>query len=288
MDDDHSTDSSGWSAKLKGIFSSRAAANSEEELQELIDASEQKGIIDEDEGDMLQSILELDETIVREIMVPRTSMVCCDRNAPLPDVLEAVIESGHSRIPLFQDTNDNIIGFVYAKDLLRFWGQPLEEIPLDEVLRTPFLVPESITVSDLLKQFRQRRVHVAIVIDEYGGTSGLVTIEDLIEEIVGDIQDEYDLEEEWLVPQNDGSFLVDGRLPIEDFEEQFGLEVEREKFDTVGGYLVEHLGQVPEDGESLKIDGLDIHIVTADQRAVRQLRVAVPGHGRKTPESAAE
>jgi len=288
VDDDHSTDSSGWSAKLKGIFSSRAAANSEEELQELIDASEQKGIIDEDEGDMLQSILELDETIVREIMVPRTSMVCCDRNAPLPDVLEAVIESGHSRIPLFQDTNDNIIGFVYAKDLLRFWGQPLEEIPLDEVLRTPFLVPESITVSDLLKQFRQRRVHVAIVIDEYGGTSGLVTIEDLIEEIVGDIQDEYDLEEEWLVPQNDGSFLVDGRLPIEDFEEQFGLEVEREKFDTVGGYLVEHLGQVPEDGESLKIDGLDIHIVTADQRAVRQLRVAVPGHGQKTPESAAE
>lgn len=273
MDSDNSDDSSGWSAKLKGFFSGSPGANSEEELQELIDASEQKGIIDEDEGDMLQSILELDETIVREIMVPRTSMVCCDREAPLSQVLQAVIASGHSRIPLYQDTNDNIIGFVYAKDLLRFWGQSLEDISLDEVLRSPYLVPESKNVSDLLKEFRKRRVHIAIVIDEYGGTSGLVTIEDLIEEIVGDIQDEYDLEEEWLIQEDGGFVLVDGRLPIEDFEEHFGLEVEREKFDTVGGYLVEHLGHVPNIGEQIRIDGLDVLVVDSDQRAIRQLRV---------------
>lgn len=273
MDSDHSGDSSGWSAKLKGLFSGTPGANSEEELQELIDASEQKGIIDEEEGEMLQSILELDETIVREIMVPRTSMVCCDREAPLSQVLQAVITSGHSRIPLYQETNDNIIGFVYAKDLLKFWGQPLEDISLDEILRLPYMVPESKNVSDLLKEFRQRRVHIAIVIDEYGGTSGLVTIEDLIEEIVGDIQDEYDLEEEWLIQEDDGSVLVDGRLDIEDFEEHFGLEVEREKFDTVGGYLVEYLGHVPNNGEQIRIDGLEILIVSADPRAIRQLRI---------------
>jgi len=273
LDSDHSGDSSGWSAKFKGFFSGTPGANSEEELQELIDASEQKGIIDEEEGDMLQSILELDETIVREIMVPRTSMVCSDREAPLSQVLEAILTSGHSRIPLYQETNDNIIGFVYAKDLLRFWGQPLEDISLDEILRPPYLVPESKNVSDLLKEFRKRRVHIAIVIDEYGGTSGLVTIEDLIEEIVGEIQDEYDLEEEWLIQEDDGSVLVDGRLDIEEFEEHFGLEVEREKFDTVGGYLVEHLGHVPNNGEKIQINGLVILIVSADQRAIRQLRI---------------
>ena len=256
-----------------GLFTGKPGANSEEELQELIDASEQRGIIDEDEGDMLQSILELDETIVREIMVPRTSMVCCDRDAPFSHVLEAVLASGHSRIPLYQETNDNIIGFVYAKDLLKYWGQPLDEIPLENVLRPPYLVPESKNVSELLKEFRQSRVHIAIVIDEYGGTSGLVTIEDLIEEIVGDIQDEYDLEEEWLIPEDDGSVLVDGRLSIEEFEEYFDLEVEREKFDTVGGYLVEYLGHVPNRGERIRIDGLEILIVAADPRAIRQLRI---------------
>jgi len=273
LDGDHSGDSSGWSAKLKGLFSGKPGANSEEELQEWIDASEQKGIIDEDEGEMMQSILELDETIVREIMVPRTSMVCCDREAPLSQVLKEIIASGHSRIPIYQNTNDNIIGFVYAKDLLKYWGQPLEEISLDDVLRHPYMVPESKSVSELLKEFRQRRVHVAIVIDEYGGTSGLITIEDLIEEIVGEIQDEYDLEEECLIPQEDGSVLVDGRLAIEEFEEYFGLAVEREKFDTVGGYLVEHLGHVPASGESIGINGLKIVIVSADPMAIRQLRV---------------
>jgi len=273
LDSDHSDDSSGWSAKFKGLFSGKPGANSEEELQELIDASELKGIIDEEEGDMLQSILELDETIVREIMVPRTSIVCCDREAPLSQVLQEIISSGHSRIPLYQDTNDNIIGFVYAKDLLKFWGKPLEEISLNDILRPPYLVPESKNVSELLKEFRQRRVHIAIVIDEYGGTSGLVTIEDLIEEIVGEIRDEYDLEEEWLISEEDGSTLVDGRLNIEEFEEYFGLEVEREKFDTVGGYLVEYLGHVPANGEKIRIDGLVILIVSADPRAIRQLRV---------------
>lgn len=276
MDDDNSQGSPGWRQRLLRFFRGCPEASSEEELQNLIDVSEQRGIIDEDEGDMLQSILELDETIVREVMVPRTDMVCVDAEEPLSTVLAAILKSGHSRIPIYKENNDNIIGLVYAKDLLRFWGQPLDKIKLEEVLRPPCLVPESKLVSELLQEFRETRVHIAIIIDEYGGTSGLVTIEDLIEEIIGEIRDEYDLEDEWLVEEPAGSVLVDGRLSIEDFEEYFDIAVEREKFDTVGGYVVEHLGRVPAVGERVKIDSQEILVVAADQRAIRQLRIFPP------------
>jgi len=277
VDSEHSQNSGGWPARLLQVFRSRPQANSEEDLQNLIDASEQQGIIDEEEGDMLQSILELDETVVREIMVPRTNMVCVDCEAPLKTILKAILKSGHSRIPIYKGNNDNIIGLIYAKDLLRFWGKPLEQINIQDVLRPPFLVPESKLVSELLKEFREQRVHIAIIIDEYGGTSGLVTIEDLIEEIVGDIQDEYDLEDEWLIEEPAGSVLVDGRLNIEEFEEHFHIVVEREKFDTVGGYVVEQLGRVPAINEQVTIGNLDLLVVAGDQRAVRQLRIFPPG-----------
>ena len=277
MDNDHSaTEPDSWLKKLGRRLSHRPQANSEEELQELIDASEQQGIIDEEEGDMLQSILELDETILREIMIPRTAMICADADAPLSQILSIILKTGHSRIPVYRGNIDNIIGLVYAKDLLRFWGRPIDEIALEEVLRQPYLVPESKLVSDLLKELRENRVHIAIVIDEYGGTSGLVTIEDMIEEIVGDIQDEYDREEEWLIEQPDGSILVDGRLNIEEFEEYFDVEVAREKFDTVGGYVVEQHGRVPAVGERVKVDDFTMLIVQSDQRALRQVRVFSP------------
>ena len=273
MDNDHSREPDGWLRRLGRRLSHRPQANSEEELQELIDASEQQGIIDEGEGEMIQSILELDETILREIMIPRTDMVSIDADAPFSRVLDAILESGHSRIPVYQNNVDNIIGLVYAKDLLRYWGHPIDSIPLDEIMRPPYLVPESKQVSVLLKEFQEARVHIAIVIDEYGGTSGLVTIEDLIEEIVGEIQDEYDLEEQLLVEQADGTLLVDARLSIEEFEEYFDIEVAREKFDTVGGYVVEQCGRVPAVGETVHTDRFDITVVQGDQRVLRQLRV---------------
>ena len=273
MDSDHSSEPVGWLKRLSRRLSHRPQANSEEELQELIDASEQQGIIDEEEGDMLQSILELDETILREIMIPRTAMVCVDAEAPLSHILKAILDSGHSRIPVYKNNIDNIIGLVYAKDLLRYWGQPIDSISLNEIMRPPYLVPESKQVSVLLKEFQETCVHIAIVIDEYGGTSGLVTIEDLIEEIVGEIQDEYDREEEWLLEQPDGTLLVDGRLSIEEFEEYFDVEVAREKFDTVGGYVVEQYGKVPEVGERIRIGDFDMLITQSDQRAIRQIQI---------------
>jgi magnesium and cobalt transporter len=284
VDNDQLKEPDSWLKRLGRRLSHRPQATSEEELQELIDASEQQGIIDEGEGDMLQSILELDETILREIMVPRTDMVCVDAEAPFGDILKAILSSGHSRIPVYKNNIDNIIGLVYAKDLLRFWGRPIDTISLAEIMRPPFLVPESKQVSVLLKEFQAACIHIAIVIDEYGGTSGLVTIEDLIEEIVGEIQDEYDHKEEWLVKQSDGSLLVDSRLNIEEFEEYFDIEVAREKFDTLGGYIVEQFGRVPMVGEQVKIGDLDILIEQGDQRAIRQLRIipispSVAGNG---------
>ena len=272
----HSRDSEGWLRRFVRKFGHRPQASSEEELQELIDASEQQGIIDEGAGNMLQSILELDETILREIMVPRTDMVCVDAAEPLSKVLEAILASGHSRIPVYAENVDHIIGLVYAKDLLTFWGRPLDEIALEDVMRQPYLVPEAKQVSALLKEFQESRVHIAIVIDEYGGTSGLVTIEDLIEEIVGDIQDEYDREEQWLNVEPDGSVLVDGRLSIEEFEEHFDIEVAREKFDTVGGYVVELYGRVPAVGERVQVGDFEMLIKEGDQRAVRKLWIFPP------------
>ena len=273
MDNDQLKEPDSWLKRLGRRLSHRPRANSEEELQELIDASEQQGIIDEGEGDMLQSILELDETILREIMVPRTDMVCVDAEAPFGNILKVILSSGHSRIPVYQNNIDNIIGLVYAKDLLRFWGRPIDDISLAEIMRTPLLVPESKQVSVLLREFQSARVHIAIVLDEYGGTSGLVTIEDLIEEIVGEIHDEYDHQEEWLVKQPDGSLLVDSRLDIEEFEEYFGIEVAREKFDTIGGYIVEQSGRVPAVGEQVRIGDFDMLIEQGDQRAIRQIRI---------------
>ena len=164
---------------------------------------------------MFHSIFEFGETIVREIMVPRTEMVSCSSDSTLRVVLDTIIESGHSRLPIFEGTNDKIVGFVYAKDLLSHWGDDADSICLEKVMRPPNFIPESKKIESLLQDFRTKRVHIAIVVDEYGGTSGLVTIEDLLEELVGEIQDEYDSEENLLVEEPNGSVLVDASLGLD-------------------------------------------------------------------------
>ncbi len=258
---------------IRRLLFGRPRVRSEKELQEVINASEQEGIINEDEGEMLHSIFEFGETMVREIMVPRTDMVCCSTEATVAEILKAIIASGHSRIPVYQGTTDRIVGLVYAKDLLKFWGAPDEEVRVQAVMRTPFFVPETKKIEELLKEFRTRRMHMAIAIDEYGGTSGLVTIEDLLEEIVGDIQDEYDLEEEWLTAEDEGWVLVDCRLNIEDFATHFRISIPKEKFDTVGGWLVDLLGRVPLQDEQMTASGLVVTVVERDERTLRKVRV---------------
>lgn len=265
--------SSSWLEVLQRIFFGRRRVLTEKELQEIIEESEEEGIINEGEGEMLHSIFEFGETIVREVMVPRTDMVCRSASSSVKDILEAILTSGHSRVPIFEGNNDQIVGVVYAKDLLRFWGSPAEEIEITQVMRTPYFVPETKNIEELLQEFRTKRVHMAIAIDEYGGTSGLITIEDLLEEIVGDIQDEYDLEEDWILEDADGSVLVDGRLNIEEFEEHFDTTIPKERFDTVGGYLSNLFGYVPQAGEEVKDGVLAMTIVDSDQRKIRKVRV---------------
>jgi magnesium and cobalt transporter len=264
---------SNFRSLLERLFRGRRRALTEEELQEIIEESEEDGIINEGEGEMLHSIFEFGDTLVREIMVPRTDMVCCASSADIHEVLEAIIESGHSRVPVYEGSPDNIVGIVYAKDLLRYWGRNASDIAVTQVMRTPLFIPETKNIQELLQDFRTQRIHLAIAVDEYGGTSGLITIEDLIEEIVGDIQDEYDLEEEWLQVQPDGSVMVDSRLNIEDFEDYFATHVEREKFDTVAGYVFNLLGRVPKEGEQVRDGDLLLTVKECDHQKIRKIRV---------------
>ena len=257
---------------LTRFLTGRRRALTEEELQEAISSSEEEGFLAESEGDMLQAIFEFGDTIVREIMVARPDMVCCAADAPLDELLQVILHTGHSRIPIFDGSIDRIVGVIYAKDLLRYWGAPPEQLSLTTVMRPPFFVPETKRIEDLLIDFRTRRVHMAIVVDEYGGTSGLITIEDLLEEIVGDIQDEYDREEEWVQPQPDGSLLLDARANVEELEECFDIEIPREKFDTVGGLLIHLLGNVPLAGETARAHGLLLKVVESDERKVRKVQ----------------
>lgn len=273
MEDDQNPQRNSFSSTFSRLFRGRSRALTEKELQDAINSSEEEGILNESEGDMLQSIFEFGDTIVREVMVPRTDMICCPAEATLSDFLELIIRSGHSRVPLFEGSTDKIVGVVYAKDLLRNWGANDETLTLIDVMRTPYFIPETKRIDDLLKDFRTRRVHMAIAVDEYGGTSGLITIEDLLEEIVGDIQDEYDLEIPWLQPQDDGTLLVDARANVEELEEYFDIEIPREKFDTVGGYLFHLLGNVPQKGEKVSDNGLVLMVEGSDERKIDKVRV---------------
>jgi CBS domain containing-hemolysin-like protein len=245
----------------------------EEEIQEIMAAGEEEGLINQEENAMIRSIFQFRDTVVREIMVPRTDMACISSDATVSDILREVIACGHSRLPVYEGTTDSIIGIFYAKDLLKYWGADESAIDLKRIMRTPYFIPEAKNLEELLHELKRKRVHIAIVIDEYGGTSGLVTFEDLLEQIVGDIQDEYDLEEEWIVKEPDGSVTVDGRLPVEELEKYLGIEIERDKFDTVGGLVFHLTGRIPSVGE--EIDGGPIHlvIVDADERKIKKARI---------------
>ena len=244
-----------------------------EAIQQIIDAGEEEGLINEEENEMIRSIFEMKNRVVREIMVPRTDMATVPVDATLGEVLDTINGCGHSRIPVYEGTVDNITGLLYAKDLLREWGRDEAAIDLKQLMRSPYFIPETKNFEELLQDFKRKRVHIAIVIDEYGGTSGLITIEDLLEQIVGDIQDEYDTEEEWLDEQSDGAVVADARLSVEELEERFGIEVERDKFDTLAGLIFHLIGRIPKVGEEVVSGPLLMTILDADARKIRKVRI---------------
>jgi CBS domain containing-hemolysin-like protein len=245
----------------------------EREIQSIIDVYEEQGLISRQEGELIESIFEFKDTLVREIMVPRTEIVGVERHTPLDRVISLVLDSGHSRFPVYEGTIDNIVGILLAKDLLSFWQTPEPERDLAKVLRPAYFIPESKKISDLLRDLVERKTQIAVVIDEYGGTAGLITLEDILEEIVGEIYDEYDRLEPRLVPQEDGSVLVDARLDVEELMDYFDRPRPEGKFESVGGLLIHLLGRVPQVQDQVVLDGLELTVVAADERRAKQVRV---------------
>ena len=265
----------GTTRRISRLFGADVAADeriSAEELRLIIEQGGEQGILEAEEEQMIHAVIELGDQRVHEVMVPRIAMVSLASDATLEQAIDTVIDEGHSRIPVYEETIDEIVGILYAKDLLPFLKGSVAERPsLRSILRTPVFVPESMSVDDLLHEFQRRKVHLAIVLDEYGGTAGLVTIEDLLEEIVGEIQDEYDEEEPLIVKISDDEARIDGRADVDDLAELFdtnlGLEDEDE-YDTVGGLIYHRIGGVPKPGDRVLVDGLTLTVETTDGRRV--------------------
>jgi CBS domain containing-hemolysin-like protein len=231
-------------------------------------------IIGPDEREMIDGILSLEEMTVRDIMVPRLDIIAVERTVDPRELIDTIVKAGHSRIPVYQESIDRIIGVLYAKDLLPFVIGNTIRIPLLDLIRPAFVVPESKRLNVLFAELRRSRIHLAIVADEYGGTAGLVTIEDVLEEIVGEIQDEYD-SEEWLFDQpSEDQLLADGRLPIEDVEDALKIDFEEDDdFGTLGGFVHKHLGRLPIQGDAFEAEGVRVEILAVERHRIRRLRL---------------
>ena len=248
---------------------------SPEDLEALENVGNSQDILEEEEREMISRILDLPDKVVREIMVPRTDVTCLDVSSPKEIVLQTAMESRHSRIPVYEEQIDRIIGLLHVKDLLDGWA---EDQPLDlrsiATDRPPLFTPESKKISDLFRELRANMQHMAIVVDEYGGTAGIVTLEDIIEEIVGEIQDEYDFDEqEELIPLAENTYSVDARMSLIDFNEQLETQIESENADTIGGFIFDHLGRVPDQDNQFSYQGLTFTIVEADERRIHRIRI---------------
>jgi len=256
--------------RLLGVQHGLTPADAEERLRHLVEGNQD---LEEDEREMIASVIELGEQPVREILVPRIDIIAAPETSTVRDVLDRIVETGHSRIPIFDATIDNITGVVYAKDLLRFLRDGSQTAPVQPLAREASYVPETKKVDELLHEMQHNRVHLAVVVDEYGGTAGLITIEDLIEEIVGEIQDEYDVEEAMIEEINDTEALFDARVSIRDVNDTLDLEIDDEDFDTLGGLLYHELGKVPNVGDEVRVDGALVTVLSTAGRRVRKVRV---------------
>ena len=263
-----------WSRVMRAV---RGDSWSREEIQDLLQQSD--AAIDPDEQVMLTGVLEVAETHVRDVMVPRSQMVVLEKDRTLAEMLDIVVESGHSRFPVIGEDRDEVLGVLLAKDLLKhFRDSSGDELAIERFLRDVAVIPESKRLNALLKEFRDSRSHMAIVVDEYGGVSGLLTIEDVIEEIVGEIDDEHDHEEAEYIKedsQRNGrpSYSVRALTRIEDFNEYFHCQLDDEVYDTVGGLVMHELGRLPRRGESLQFAGFDFTVTKADRRRIDTLQV---------------
>ncbi len=248
----------------------------EQEIQELIDAGEERGLISLQEGDMIHGVLELAETDAREIMVPRTDIIGIPENATIQDIIDLANQYGHSRYPVYRENLDNIQGILHVKDLLSCWGRNADEQIVSEVQRPPFFVPGSKKINELLKELMDSRSHMAVISDEYGGTDGLATIEDIIEEIVGEIHDEHDPSIQMISSIDEHTYLVDARTDIEDLEDSLGVKFPEGEYESVGGFLIHLFGRVPASNEEIIYEDLTFIIQSADPRRIEEVRIERP------------
>ena len=262
-----------WLRRITDSFSGEPRDT--EELTQVLSSARQRGIISPDAFEMLEGVLEVVEMQVRDIMVSRSQMVIVNRDDAPEEILPTVIESGHSRYPVIGEDRDQIVGILLAKDLLRYFTDGgRDNFDIKECLRPAAFIPESKRLSVLLKEFRASQHHMAIVVDEYGGVSGLVTIEDVLEQIVGDIGDEYDVEDDLDIRKEaERQFTVKGQTRIDEFNGYFGTDFSDEEFDTIGGLIINHLSRLPRRGESFTLGDVEFKVLRADRRRLDTLRV---------------
>jgi magnesium and cobalt transporter len=244
-----------------------------EEIHDLMDEGQAKGIITNEESHMVSGVLDLKETKAHSIMIPRTEISSAPIESTLGEIIELVTQCGHTRIPIHNDNIDEIVGVLHSKDLLKLWGKdPASRIPSD-ILRGPYYVPESRKISELLRDMKRDKAHLAVVTDEYGGTAGIITIEDIIEEIVGEIMDEHDSEEPLLTVTDDETLLVDARLEVEKLEDYLNVELPKGEFESVGGFIIHLLGRIPDAKEKISFEDLEITVEKADPRKIHKVLI---------------
>jgi CBS domain containing-hemolysin-like protein len=250
-----------------------ASTVTEDELKSMVDASHEGGVLEQDERQMIYSIFALGDTLAREIMVPRIYITALDVSISLAEAVQALLQSGHSRLPVYEETVDNILGLLYAKDLLRAWSEGGETASLRSLLRPAYFIPEAKKVDVLLEEMQAEHVQMALVVDEYGGIAGLVTMEDIVEEIVGDIQDEYDQSEELpYVQVGEGEYVFQGRIDLKDFNELLECQLPMDEAETLGGFIYSEMERVPSSGEGLIIDGVLLTVEQVSGRRIRKVR----------------
>ncbi len=281
----------GWLLFRLGSWSSNRGGDrlfplvTEEEIMTMVDAGEEEGVIEEDEKAMIYSIFQLDNTLAREVMVPRIDIIAFEKNTTLREATEIFLSTGHSRAPVFSGSIDNVVGLIYIKDLLASWQLGELDKDISDLLREPYFVPEAKLLDDLLAEMQAKRVHIAVVVDEYGGTAGLVTIEDVVEEIVGEILDEYDFAEELAYEQvGEGVFIFSGGIDIDDVNQITGVRVPKETSETLGGLIYSELGKVPVVGETVDVGGLHLVVEQVVGRRIRKIRASVLKSDEMEPE----
>ncbi len=261
-----------WFKRLGKSF--RSEPETREELLEQLKSARSRALIDMDALDMIEGVLSVSALRVRDIMIPRAEMTVLNRDDDLEKLLPLVIDTAHSRFPVINDDKAEIIGILLAKDLLQYCGAANKNFNIRDVLRNAVYVPESKRLNVLLKEFRTRRNHMAIVIDEYGAAAGLVTIEDVLEQIVGEIEDEYDFEEDvQILQRTDNEYTVKAQLEIDDFNQHFNSNLDEKEFDTIGGLVTNAIGHLPKRGERVIIDHFEFRVIRADSRKIRLLAI---------------